>query len=336
MRISIVIPCYDLGEFLPEAVRSAKDVDYDDKEIVIVDDGSTDMKTLAVLRDLNVATRRSVPLKIIRRKQGGVSAARNTGIREAQGRYILPLDADDRLRPDFPGRAAAVLDDNADVGVVYGSVQRFGESSERWDFPDVDPAGLLVANCVPVCALFRRQVWLDCGGYDENIESHEDWELWINALKHGWAFHRLPQVICDYRNRGDSMVSRWNKPGVRGDVTRYLCRKHRELYVRSLPEVLALKELYILELSKVLESRETSLRSHSALMRQQQRELEEHGRALRERIDFIEEVTKAFRRLEAELQETRGRLDAREAELRAIHATRWWKLASLLARLAGR
>lgn len=319
MKISVIIPCYNLGEFLPESLQSARQADCDDFEIVVVDDGSTDPETLALLETLEQPPGSPVPLRLIRQENRGASEARNTGVREASGDYIMPLDADDRLRSDFLTQAASVLDAQPDIGVVYGYVQRFGDDDEVWEFPEVDEVGMLVANCVPVCALYRRQVWEDCGGYDPEMTAHEDWEFWVHAMSKGWKFHRLTQVACEYRSRQESVVRRWDVPETRKRLVQYMCRKHRDLYTRNLPEVIASRELIELELHQ--------------LVWKQEKEIEEHSRALHERIDFIDALTKAFRKVQADLEDVVKRLEEREAALTEIQGTRWWRLACLLQRL---
>jgi glycosyltransferase involved in cell wall biosynthesis len=95
-KISVIIPCFNQGPYLDEAVDSVLAQTFQDFEILVVDDGSTDAETIKILRDFARPKTR-----IIRTENQGLSAARNNGIREAMGEYILPLDADDKIGPGY-------------------------------------------------------------------------------------------------------------------------------------------------------------------------------------------------------------------------------------------
>ena len=119
-KVSIVIPCFNHGEFLPEAVASVTRIGRDDIELIVVDDGSTEEGTV---REVDKLAAQGI--KVIRQGNNGLAAARNTAILASQGEYILPLDADDRLRSGWIDSAIAILDSNPQVGVVYGDAQCF-------------------------------------------------------------------------------------------------------------------------------------------------------------------------------------------------------------------
>ena len=120
-KVSVVIPCFNHGEFLPEAVRSATAIERDDIETIVVDDGSTDERTRKEMDALPAQG-----IKVIRQENKGLAAARNAGIAISRGEYILPLDADDRLRSGWIDHGIRILESNPQVGVVYGDAQCFG------------------------------------------------------------------------------------------------------------------------------------------------------------------------------------------------------------------
>ena len=122
VRVSIIITCHNLGAYLQEAVDSALAQNYSDFEVLVVDDGSTDPATVALL-DRLVADPR---LRVFRNPNQGVAFARNFGIDNAAGEYILPLDADDRILPDYIARAVEVLDAHPEVGFVSCHYRTFG------------------------------------------------------------------------------------------------------------------------------------------------------------------------------------------------------------------
>src|ERR1019366_3049423 len=126
-KVSVVIPCFNHGEFLPEAVASVTGIGRDDVELIVVDDGSTDERTRKEM-DALVAQ----GITVIRQENKGVAAARNAGFIASQGEYIFPLDADDRLRPGWIDHGIRILDSDPQVGVVYGDAECIGARSGRW------------------------------------------------------------------------------------------------------------------------------------------------------------------------------------------------------------
>lgn len=205
LRISVIIPCFNHGEFLPEAIASVHATKRDDVEIIVVDDGSTDERTRKETEAIAAQG-----IRVIGKKNGGPASARNAGIAVARGEYIFPLDGDDHMRPDCLDREIPILDANPEVGVVYSDGEFFGIRSGRWDIGAFDADRLLLWNYIPCCALFRRSIWEQVGGYDEArvLWGLEDWDFWLNAMRHGWQFTYVPEVLYEYRVANGSMVKR--------------------------------------------------------------------------------------------------------------------------------
>ena len=237
--VTVVVPCYNHGHFLREAIESAERSRGVRYEIIVVDDGSTDRATLDVMARL-----RRDGYQVLRHEENwGVSAARNTGIARAQGRHILPLDADNRIRPDYLRLGASILDRAPTVGVVYGDIEYFGEDTGRITTPEFSLERLMIDNIVDNCAVFRRVIWEECGGYDTEMPDrlgYEDWDLWLQAAKRGWQFVRIPEVMLDYRVRSDSMVRMCRIPTNHRRLVAYLAIKHRDFYAAHLPEILTM------------------------------------------------------------------------------------------------
>ena len=240
--VSVIVPCYNHGQFVREAIQSAEASRDARFEIIVVDDGSTDELTLEVMAGL-----RRDGYRVIRHEANlGLSAARNTGIAQARGRYVLPLDSDNRIRPDYLHLGVAILDRAPRVGVVYGDIELFGEATGRCATPEFTLLRLLLGNIVDACAVFRWTIWEECGGYDTEMPDrlgYEDWELWLQVAKRGWEFVRIPEVVLDYRVRSDSMARTCQVPENHSRLVYYLVAKHRDLYAAYLPEVLAAKEV---------------------------------------------------------------------------------------------
>lgn len=225
VKVSVVIPCFNHGEFLSDAVASVTNINRDDIELIVVDDGSTDERTRKELDALAAHE-----IKVIRQENGGPAAARNTAIRASQGQYILPLDADNRLRPGYIERGIRILDSSPQVGVAYSDAEYIGIRSGRWHVGPFSLNQLLQWNYIDTCAVYRRSVWEQNGGYDETklIQGLEDWDFWLGALEHGWQFAYVPEILFDYRVAKESMVTR-ARPFV-PQIEKFVAMKHGVLY----------------------------------------------------------------------------------------------------------
>jgi glycosyltransferase involved in cell wall biosynthesis len=224
---SIVIPCYNLGEFLPEAVESARKQSRPALEVIIVDDGSTDARTLDALR---VCERSGVT--VLRTPNRGAPAARNHGIRHAKGTFILCLDADDVLERGFLERTEPVLLGRPDVGIVATGVRMFGEFEGTWRPPAYAPVTLLWRNCVPSASLFRRVCWERSGGYPD-LPGGQDWGFWIGIVRQGWKWEVIGEQLYRYRRRSGS-ISQYREAN-RPEILRRLIALHADAY-RGLAE----------------------------------------------------------------------------------------------------
>jgi glycosyltransferase involved in cell wall biosynthesis len=313
--LSVVIPCYNQGEYLLEAIASVEaclDLVY---EIVIVNDGSTDPVTVNVMRYL-----KEQGYSILNQENQGLSSARNNGIEKSQGRYILALDADNKIRPDYITKGIDVLDHNPDVGVVYGKPEWFGEGQRSWEIPEKFDAGrLILGNYIDACAVFRKSLWEDCGGYDSNmLLGWEDWDLWLSALERGWKFHYIPEVLFDYRVRIGSMAIACSFPENRGRLMHYICLKHASLYVTRFPQIIRDREEQIGNLWTHIGTVETQC---SNLLEQIQK-LE----------PTVSAQSKLSDRLQLQLEQTQAELEAAQDIITAMKDSKFWKLRQVWMR----
>lgn len=194
-RCSIVIPCYNYAEYLPEAIESAL-AQTVRCEIIVVDDGSTDDTSLVALQ---------YPIMLVKQEHLGLPAARNAGIRMARANQILPLDADDILEP----WCVETMLKASTGGIVRARAHLFGNVEQEW-LPGFDTTlgGFMEHNGAAACSLFPRAGWDAVGGYDETmIEGYEDWDLWVRLLHWGATLATVPTVCWRYRRHGASMVA---------------------------------------------------------------------------------------------------------------------------------
>jgi glycosyltransferase involved in cell wall biosynthesis len=202
-KVSVVIPCYNQGVFLAEAINSVQWQTYSDFEIIVVDDGSTDPETRSVIDRLD-----GLSLKVLRTENGGLATARNRGITASSGELVLPLDADDRIAATYIERGVEILDHTPSAGVVYSRAERFGAMTGPWGLPEFSPRRILVENMVFCSAVFRRQAWEQVGGYNPNMRhGWEDWDLWLSFVELGVGFLCIPEPLFFYRVRSSSMTS---------------------------------------------------------------------------------------------------------------------------------
>lgn len=196
-RVSVVIPCYNYARYLPEAVGSVLAQTFTDFELLIVDDGSTD-DSRAVADALAAA--HPDRIRVIAQDRAGQPAiARNRGIAEARGEYVLCLDADDRIAPTMLERCVAVLDAEPGIAIAYTDRRDFDGVEQIVQAGEYDFGRLRFANHLSYCALFRRAVWEAVGGYRTNVRGCEDWDFWVAAGARGFFGKRIPEPLFWYR-----------------------------------------------------------------------------------------------------------------------------------------
>lgn len=227
--VSIIVPCFNAGNLVEEAVKSSLAQTYSNLEVIVVDDGSTDAQTLSALDRLTTVPR----VQLVRQNNLGLPAARNAGIAAAAGRYILPLDADDLIEPTYVAEAVEVLEGRPEVGMVYCRADLFGDVQGPWNLPDFSWSRVLVHNMVFCTSLFRRADWEAAGGYDESMRSgREDHDFVLRILGLGRQVHRLESVLFHYRRHGTTMNDEFGQSRTKLiEASGKLLRNNSPLYV---------------------------------------------------------------------------------------------------------
>jgi glycosyltransferase involved in cell wall biosynthesis/SAM-dependent methyltransferase len=234
-QISVVIPCYNLGRYLYEALTSALNQTLQPVEVIVVDDGSTDDYTRLVIDAIA-----HPQVHVIRQKNCGLPAARNAGIRVARSSFICCLDADDRLLPTYFERALSLLESDPQLGFVTSHYREFdGRSGVIAPSTCVVP-DMLVTNRAMVTSLFRREAWERAGGYCEELSGMHDWDLWIGILEAGYRAEVIPDVLFEYRVRPGSMYATTGKPEHYVALVKRIIERHEELYRRWWHDVVVL------------------------------------------------------------------------------------------------
>lgn len=207
--ISVIMPAYNVEQYLGASVESVLAQTYRDWELVIVDDGSTDRTG----RIADEYATRDPRIRVIHQRNGGLSAARNTAMRYARGEFFALLDSDDLWDPDFLTAQMATFASRQHTDVVTGNARNLGG---HWDgkparpWPDKRPqpdlAGILRdEEAVFIMSVFHRSVYQTVGDFDERLRSNEDYDYWLRTAASGFRFARNDRPLGDYRRRDDSL-----------------------------------------------------------------------------------------------------------------------------------
>lgn len=221
-RISVIIPLFDQGRYVRDAIDSVRREDVGDVEIVVVNDGSTESETARVFAGL------SGVVKVVQPNRG-LAAARNTGIRRSTGAYVVPLDADDVVVPGFLAAARDALRRAPELGYVVPYIRYSGLLDLTYAPAGFIPElGLFLHTHGKAFGMFRRSALDAVGGYDERFTAFEDWELQIALYRTGIQSEVLPVVGLNYTRHADSMsFSKSN--AIRHDLVQQLIRKHSDM-----------------------------------------------------------------------------------------------------------
>ena len=199
-KVSVVIPVFNDGKYLNDAIQSVLKQSYRNFEMIVVDDGSTDAFTLKFLKVIN-----HPEIHVFFRENDGVSKTRNYAVSKASGDYILPLDADDLVGENFLKEAVTILDKYPSVKVVCGDVEMFGKRKGLKRIPQHSMEMLLGQNTMAVTSLFRKSDFLQTSGFNPNMnEGFEDWDFWLSLLENGGDVHKLNTVALYYRIKKNS------------------------------------------------------------------------------------------------------------------------------------
>ena len=206
--LSVVIPYYNLGKVLPETIESVKASTYQNYEIIIVNDGSTDKQSIEVLNNY----RNDEKIRIIDIKNKGLANARNVGAEAANGEFIAFIDADDKIEDTFYSRAIDILHQYNNVSYVYSWVQYFEGNSGVWPTFNVHIPYLLCANMLAAYTVIRKNDFLNFGKNRIKMEyGMEDYDGWVSLANHGCLGVSIPEKLNLYRVRSDSMSRAFNK-----------------------------------------------------------------------------------------------------------------------------
>jgi GT2 family glycosyltransferase len=226
--VSVVILSHNYGHDLARAATSVLGQKYQPVDVAILDVGSED-NTWEVARQI-AGQQRSIPVRTERLPNVGPSIARNRGAAMTRGEFLLFLDADDYLSPEYLSKTVPLLQRNAHASLIYVDSQMFGDQIGRWSIGPYDFKRLCRENMFNYCVLLRRQAFDQAGGFDEeNFGYYEDWELWIRLGKHGWDALQLYEPLFHYQSHFNTSLMSHSKRLDR-IYRAYIINRHPELY----------------------------------------------------------------------------------------------------------
>jgi glycosyltransferase involved in cell wall biosynthesis len=224
--ISVIIPCYNQSQYLPDALDSVLQQTYVNWECIIVNDGSKDDAEKVALKYQEKDKR----FKYIFQENKGLSGARNAGIKNTLGDYILPLDADDKIGPQYLGDAINYFTSHPETTLVYGRARLFGIKEGEWLLKPYNYIDLLKSNLIYCSAVFKRVDFNMVGQYDENLKTgYEDWDFYLRLLKPDSLVHQLKKCHFYYRIKQESMLTRLNEDNQQ-QLNYFIYNKYQHLY----------------------------------------------------------------------------------------------------------
>lgn len=228
--VSIIIPCYNYGRFLKDAILAALNQTYRPLEILVVDDGSTD-NSLEVAKSV---AKKHPEVKVFARPHLRRSATFNFGISQAKGDYIIKIDCDDKLHPKFVEDLANILNTRPDVAYVYTHAKMFGDENSIILCQPFNTDKIYISSAYFFTALFRREVFSAVSGFDTKMDTAEDWEFYLRIIERGFKGMLYPKIRYYYRRHRKKDVQSYAQSAIKGiRAYGYIIRKHSKYFTAA-------------------------------------------------------------------------------------------------------
>ncbi|WBX95623.1 glycosyltransferase family 2 protein [Chryseobacterium gambrini] len=252
MDLSVIIPYYNSGNFIIDALESIEQYNGEySVEIIIINDGSNDEYSLKVLSELQETGK----YIILHQENKGAAAARNKGIYKSNGEFILFLDSDNKIKPEYIQQGVDELKQNIEAGVYYSDREIFGETDRNIPQTEAfDIEKMIVRNYIDMCSIVRKKTLLEVEGFTvhEELSSCEDWDLWLKIYKKQWQFIFNPKKLFYYRVRSGSVsdVEDINFKRSRNFITMSNSQILRDCYLKKYFKVISLEKQKQLQVKK--------------------------------------------------------------------------------------
>ena len=236
-EVTVVIPLYNYAGYIVEALESVHQQTLSDLDIIVIDDASTDESAKIAVNWMQWhADRFNRAVVLQNRSNLGLARTRNAGFDAAETAFVLPLDADNKLRPRCCELCLDALRGSS-AGFAYPTIQTFGAKNDLIGTHEFLPSRLVAGNYIDAMALIAKWAWLRVGGYAHIEFGWEDYDFWCRCVEHGIGGLHVPEILADYRVHGASMLhtqtdTRENKEKVISELE----RRHSWLKIARSPD----------------------------------------------------------------------------------------------------
>lgn len=223
--VSVIIPCYNDGKYINECINSIHQQKYTNYEIIVINDGSDDNNTNNIINKIN-----HPKIKVLQTENQGPAKARNLAIKNSSGKYIFPIDADNKVGVDFIKEAIEILEKNDNIKIVNCDLKIFGARKGYKIFEPYSIEKLLGENIIECASVYRRSDFDKTIGYNPNMKAtFEDWDFWLSLLETGGDVHKIDKPEIHYRIKKGSRNSTVTSEQFK-QLRRQIYKNHKELY----------------------------------------------------------------------------------------------------------
>ncbi len=324
--VSVIIPFHSLGQHIDEAVDSVLAQTYQDFEIIIVNNESTEPSTNKAL-----ANYRRPKTRVLATENCELGAARNAAIEAAQGFYLCVLGADDKLGTSYLEKTVGILDHDESIGFVASRLRDSADEVLESELKHLDLPGVMSDSTLTTPSMLRRSAVIEVGGYDKNPGEwgSEDWLLWISLAERGHHGVILPDGLPFYEKRSSPLSVSREQVNAQLEKLRGSIAKHEDSYRRHLLEVLIRMETRSCDLLKISYEMERHLETWLMPLVRRRKDETERMRARLENLERERQLARKTEELNQEIFRLRNSKSWKiTAPLRAVY--------DRLLKLAGR
>jgi len=238
--VSVIIPCFNNSSTIVETILSVYSQSLQSFEIILVNDGSTDPSYELVASFKEEHSKDN--LHLLSQENKGPSSARNNGASIAKGKYLLFLDADDKIHPTYLEKSVRLLENDESLHIVYCEADYFDGVNKRWRLPSYSKTALLLENSIFISAIIRKKTFDEAGQFDETLQYNEDWDLWIRitSIIEEKSVYKINEPLFYYRKNRDENSLTDNRTEKEEKARLQIYLKHYELYKQAGFDIISL------------------------------------------------------------------------------------------------
>lgn len=239
--VSVVIPCYNHENFVQDSIQSVVNQDYENIELIIIDDGSKDNSVLKILEMVELCEKRFIRFDFRSRPNQGLSSTLNEALEWCNGKYFSPLASDDQMLENKTTIQVECLEKNRKIPAVFSGVKRIDENNKElnkflnnnrfYNFEEI----IMHEYYLPACTqMIRMDIVKDIGGYNSNLFI-EDWYMWLKLSMYGDLYY-MSDILCLYRLHSSNISKNLAKMQ-KGRLAVLYCFKENNYYEKALKNI---------------------------------------------------------------------------------------------------